>query len=342
MLGGISTFAASATISEHLSTLQTELRQLYQPPDNDRSTSALKHYKMPIFRIEKFDDYTHQNPVVRWQGFTTELGIHEHLYFVALFLNIQGRCQIWLSHIATIHDVQISNLYKKISWEDLTREWKKQFIVDDAPVVAINRLFTMTQGNTSMRDWLTEWQKIVATPDLDLLFLHMRREFYNRSCAALSLALGDREQYTAFVEIIDKGREIIKSNQVVAHEKTAWQPIHVEKGKFGPRPQHVVAIQPDNIVEDLAATPASHEEDQGVAVQPQSNNNSRGKGKAKTASPTGNGQPVPWVKFNLTEAEYKYRSRHGRYYWYNGTKHKISQCQDQGKEDVRPQISSGN
>ncbi|GBG59432.1 hypothetical protein CBR_g38457 [Chara braunii] len=235
---------------------------------------------MATFRIEKFDDYTHQDPVVWWQGFTTELGIHEvleHLYIAALF-NVKGGWQIWLSHMATIHGVKVNNLHKYISWEDLTREWKKRFIVDDAPTLAINRLFAMTQGNTSMCDLPTEWQKIAATPDLDLSFPHRRREFYSRSCAALSLAFGNRE-------IIHKGCEIIKSNRAAAHKKTLWQPAHVEKGKFGLRPQQVVAVQPDNIVEDLKTTPTSREGDQVAAVEPRSNNNCRGKGRARTASP---------------------------------------------------------
>ncbi|GBG79279.1 hypothetical protein CBR_g29429 [Chara braunii] len=345
MLGDINTFAAPATISEQLDTLKTEVRQLHQPPDNDGSTSASRPYKMSAFRIEKFDDYTHENPVVWWQGFTTEIGIHEvpnHLYISALFLNAKGGCQIWLSHMATIHGIQVSDLHKKISWGDMMKEWKKRFIVDDAPTLAINRLFAMTQGNTPTRDWLTEWQTIVAALDLELPFSHLRREFYNRLCAALSLALGDRKQYTTFAEIIDKAREIIKTNWVVAHAKSAWQPAHVEKGKFGPRLQPVATVQPDNIVEDPAATPASHEGDQVAVVQPRSNNNSHRKGTAKTASPAGNGQPVPWVKFNLTEAEYKYRSRYGCCYWCNITKHKTYQCQDQCKEDVRPRIISGN
>ncbi|GBG60400.1 hypothetical protein CBR_g5577 [Chara braunii] len=167
MLGDISTFAAPATMSEQLDTLKTEVRQPYQPLDNDGSTSALRAYKMSTFQIEKFDDYTHQDPVVWWQGFTTEIGIHEvpnHLYISVVFLNAkgdarsglatwqslvhlggvpqrQGRCQIWLSHMATIHDVQVSDLHKKISWDDM-----KRFIVDDAPTLAINRLFAMTQG----------------------------------------------------------------------------------------------------------------------------------------------------------------------------------------------------
>ncbi|GBG78692.1 hypothetical protein CBR_g27918 [Chara braunii] len=236
--------------------------------------------------------------------------------------------------MATIHDVQVSDLYK-VSWEDMTKEWKKRFIVDDAPTLAINRIFTMAQGSTPTRDWLTDWQKIVATPDLDLPFSHLRQEFFNRSCAALSLALGDLEQYNTFAEIINKAREIIKTNRPAAHEKSTWQPTYVEKVKTGPRPPLGAAVQLDS-GEDPAAAQASREGDQVAAVQPQSNNKSRVNGKAKSASQAGNGQPAPWVKFNLTEAEYKYRGRCDCCYWCNNTKHKTSLCQDQAKEDVRP------
>ncbi|GBG72161.1 hypothetical protein CBR_g11094 [Chara braunii] len=303
MLGDISTFAAPATINKQLDTLKTEVQQLHQLPNKDGNT--VQHYKMATFQIEKFDDYTHQDPVIWWEGFTTQLRIlfvPKHSYIGALFLNSKGGCQIWLSHLATVHGVDVANLKDKISWEELTWLWKKQFIVDD---LAINRLFAMTQGNTSTRDWLTEWQKIAATSDLELPFSHLRREFYNRSCAALSLALGDREQYATFAEIIDKAREIIKTNRAAGHEKLAWQPTYVEKGKFGSRPQHVAAVHTDNIVEDPAATQASREGDQVATVQPRSNNKSRGNGKAKTPSSAENGQPTPWVKFHLTEAEYK-------------------------------------
>ncbi|GBG66817.1 hypothetical protein CBR_g70695 [Chara braunii] len=226
----------------------------------------------------------------------------------ALFINTKGGCQIWLSHMAIIHGVQVSDLYKKVSWEDMTKEWKKRFIVDDAPTLAINRIFTMAHGSTPTRDWLTDWQKIVATPDLDLPFPHLRREFYNRSCAALSLALGDREQYNTFAEIINKAREIIKTNRAAAHEKSTWQPTYVEKVRTGPRQQQFAAVQSDS-GEDPAATPASREGDQVAAVQLRSNNKPRVNGKAKPASQAGNGQPAPpWVKFSLTEAEYKYRN----------------------------------
>ncbi|GBG80425.1 hypothetical protein CBR_g30890 [Chara braunii] len=147
----------------------------------------------------------------------------------------------------------------------------------------------MTQGNTATRDWLTEWQKIAATPEP---FPRLHREFYNRLCAALSQALGDREQYATFAEIIDKAREIINTNRAAAHERSASQPTYVEKVRTGSRQQQFVAVQSDT-VEDPAATEASREGDQVAVVQPRSNIKPRVNGKAKSASAAGNGQPAP-------------------------------------------------
>ncbi|GBG71831.1 hypothetical protein CBR_g10771 [Chara braunii] len=256
MLGDISTFAAPTTINNQLDTLKTEVQQL-QLTNTDGNNP--KQYKTPTFQLEKFDDYTHQDPMLWWEAFTTQLRIlpvAKHAYISALFMNSKGGCQIRLTHLAATHGVDVADLRDKITWEELTRLWKKRFIVDDAPALAINRLFTMTQGNTATRDWLTEWQKIAATPDLDLPFPDLSREFYNRSCAALSQALGDREQYATFPEIIDKAREIIKTNRAAAHERSTWQPTYVEKVKIGPRPQHVAAVQSIS-GEDTAATQAT-------------------------------------------------------------------------------------
>ncbi|GBG89579.1 hypothetical protein CBR_g49368 [Chara braunii] len=122
MLGDISAFTELATISQRFELLDTKISQ-QQQTDHSHNNSSARPYKMPTFRIEKFDDYTHQDPVVWWQGFTTELGIHE------LFINTKRGCQIWLSHMATIHDVQVSDLHKKVSWADMTKEWKKRFIL---------------------------------------------------------------------------------------------------------------------------------------------------------------------------------------------------------------------
>ncbi|GBG61301.1 hypothetical protein CBR_g19834 [Chara braunii] len=222
MLGDISTFVAPTTISSQLETLKTEVQQLQLPNTYGNSSNQ---YKMPTFQLEKFDDYTHQDPVLWWEAFTTQLRIlpvAKHVYIGSLFMNSKGGCPIWLTYLAATHGVDVVNLRDKITWEELTRLWKKRFIVDDAPTLAINRLFTMTQGNAATRDWLTKWQEIAATPDLDLPFSYLRCKFYNRSCAALSQTLGDREQYSTFTEIIDKAREIIKTNRSAAHERSAW------------------------------------------------------------------------------------------------------------------------
>ncbi|GBG79687.1 hypothetical protein CBR_g29953 [Chara braunii] len=184
MLGDISTFAAPTTISSQLHNLKTEVQQLQSTNADDNP----KMYKMPTFQLDKFDDYTQQDPVLWWEAFTTQLRIlpvAKHAYIGALFLNSKGGCQTWLSHLATSHGVDVPDLKDKITWEELTRLWKKRFIVDDAPTLAINRLFTMSQGNAATRDWLMEWQKIAAVPNMDLPFIHLRREFYNRSCAVL-------------------------------------------------------------------------------------------------------------------------------------------------------------
>ncbi|GBG61709.1 hypothetical protein CBR_g23225 [Chara braunii] len=156
MLGDISTFAAPATISKQLDTLKTEVHQLHQLPNKDGNSP--QHYKMPTFQIEKFDDYTHQDPVLWWEGFATQIRIlfvPNYSYIGALFLNSKGGCQIWLSHLATVHGVDVADLKDKISRQELTRLWKKRFIVDDAPALAINRLFAMTQGNTATQQHAT-------------------------------------------------------------------------------------------------------------------------------------------------------------------------------------------
>ncbi|GBG83785.1 hypothetical protein CBR_g37585 [Chara braunii] len=116
MLGDTSTFAAPATISKQLDTLKTEVQQLHQLPNKDGNTSV-QQYKMPTFRIEKFDDYTHQDPVPWWEGFRTKLRIlfvPEHSYIGALFLNSKGGCQMFHAQICNVRNKpRICNVMKR-------------------------------------------------------------------------------------------------------------------------------------------------------------------------------------------------------------------------------------
>ncbi|GBG76187.1 hypothetical protein CBR_g21936 [Chara braunii] len=88
LLGDINKFAAPATVSQQLTALRTEVRQLQLPGDGN----SKREYKIP-WQIEKFGDYTYQDPVIWCQSFTTEPQIHqvpEHLYVSALYLNAKG------------------------------------------------------------------------------------------------------------------------------------------------------------------------------------------------------------------------------------------------------------
>ncbi|GBG75669.1 hypothetical protein CBR_g20296 [Chara braunii] len=258
MLDDISTFAApTTTISNQLHTLKTEVQQL-QTTNGDGNP---KMYKMPTFNLERFDDYTQQDPVLWWEAFTTQLRI----------------LPTWLSHLATTHGVDVPDLSDVITWEELSRLWKKRFIVDDAPTLAINRLFTMSQGNTSARDWLTEWQKIAVVPNLNLPFEHLRREFYNRSCAALSQALGDREQYSTFAEIIDKAREIIKTNRTVSMGQVCLD----RGGVQGPWPLRQLLLVQQHQAQDL---PVPRSGQGGCATPPQLGKLSSAEGEATPPS----------------------------------------------------------
>ncbi|GBG89038.1 hypothetical protein CBR_g48646 [Chara braunii] len=254
------------------SQLDTLKTEIQQLQSTNTDGNNPKQYKMPTFQLEKFDDYTHHDPATA-----------------------DSACRQARVHQRPVHELKGRMPDQVNSPGSHPRRRRRRF-----------------EGRDHMGRVDTTVEEAVHLPDLDLPFTHLRREFYNRSCAALSQALDDREQYTTFVEIIDKAREIIKTNRSAADEESTWQPTYVEKVRTGPRQQQFAAVQSDHTVEDPAATQASREGDQVAAVQPRSNNKPRVNGKAKSASPAGNGQLAPpWVKFGLTEAEYKYRG-HGQ------------------------------
>ncbi|GBG74152.1 hypothetical protein CBR_g17865 [Chara braunii] len=288
MIGNLNSFRHPTTISQQIAALQADLRQLQQQPTGTCNSVTPKQFKVPKFSIDKFDDYHKADPISWWQGFTNELSIH-----------------VWLNHLAQTEGVKVSKLHSKITWEAMTEKWRKRFIVDDAQGKGVNRIFSMRQGSQPTREWLTEWQKIVTIPNLDIPFVHLRRKFFQRSVDALSTALGERSPYTDFDQIVEKVLEVIQTNRWAANERRS-QPTFVEKCK-GPQPQQVAAVQGNGQENDQAMTQESREGDEVNALPPRRNNNNKKK-KAKSASTTEAGQPnEPWKKFNLTEEQYKLR-----------------------------------
>ncbi|GBG65088.1 hypothetical protein CBR_g49163 [Chara braunii] len=328
LVENLNSFRQPTTISQQISALQADLHQLQQQPTGTCNNVT------PKFSIERFDDYHKADPISWWQGFTNELSIHLvplESKISALYLCNTGANQVWLNHLAQTKGVEVSKLYTKITWEAMTEKWRKRFIVDDAQGKGVNRIFNMHQGSQPTREWLTEWQKIETIPNLDIPFVHLRREFFQRSVDSLSTALGERSLYTDFDQIVEKAREVIQTNRWAANERRS-QPNFVEKGK-GPRPQQVVAVQGNGQESDHVITHESSEGDGVNALPPRRNNNNKKK-KVKSASTTEAGQPNgPWKKFNLTEEQYKLRRRWSCCYLCNNTKQTPPQCLDKGKED---------
>ncbi|GBG81495.1 hypothetical protein CBR_g32483 [Chara braunii] len=311
MIGNLNSFRHPATISQQISALQADLRQLQQQTTGTCNNVTPKQFKMPKFSIDKFDDYHKADPISWWQGFTNELSIHlvpPESKISALYLCSTGANQVWLNHLAQTEGVEVSKLHTKITWEAMTEKWRKRFIVDDARGKGVNRIFSMHQGSQPTSEWLTEWQKIVTIPNLDIPFVHLRREFFQRSVDALSTALREQSLYTDFDQIVEKAREVIQTNRWAANERRS-QPTFVEKGK-GPQPQQVAAVQGNGQENDQAMTHESNEGD-GVNALPPRCKKKKKKKKAKYASTTEARQPnEPWKKFNLTEEQYKLRQRH--------------------------------
>ncbi|GBG67446.1 hypothetical protein CBR_g581 [Chara braunii] len=67
-LGDISKFAGASTISNQLQTPSDRVQQ--------RPAADAKKWKMPNFKIEKFDDYHKTDPLQWWMAFNAEADVH--------------------------------------------------------------------------------------------------------------------------------------------------------------------------------------------------------------------------------------------------------------------------
>ncbi|GBG67681.1 hypothetical protein CBR_g810 [Chara braunii] len=278
-LGDISTFAGTSTVSNQLQTLSDRVQQ--------RTDATFKEWKMPNFKIEKFDDY-HKTDLLQWSmAFKAEEDVHHTpplRRLDALYLQFIGGAQAFTMHMAVTLECTIATLHTKITWEEFEKKWKTRFMVNNDKRHALNKIFPMFQGQQPSQEWLTEWQRLVATPELNLPFDAIWAEFFARSCDALTAALGSEFQYETFDEMISKARELIQGKWRAANE-ARQQPDYVEKGK-GQRTQQLAAIQQGSS-EDHAAASTSSDGDVAAAIPPQRSRPRGGKHKAKPASADG-------------------------------------------------------
>ncbi|GBG63253.1 hypothetical protein CBR_g37339 [Chara braunii] len=272
-LGDISKFAGTSTVSSRLKTLSEQVQQ----------RAAAKEWKMPNFKIEKFDDYHKTGPLQWWMVFNAEADVHHTpplRQMDALYLQLIGRAQAFMTHMAITLECTIATLHTKIVWEEFEKKWKTRFMVNKDKRHALNKIFRIFQGQQPLREWLTEWQRLVTTPELNLSFDSIRGEFFARSCDALTAALGSEFEYKNFDDMIAKARELVQGNRRAANEPHQ-QPGYVEKGK-GQRTPQVAAVQ-QGTSEDHAAASTSSDGDVVAAIPPR-HTKPRGGKKAKEAS----------------------------------------------------------
>ncbi|GBG78127.1 hypothetical protein CBR_g26164 [Chara braunii] len=226
---------------------QCELLAMRQTLSNrvqQRPAAVAKEWKMSNFKIEKFDDYHKIDPLQWWMAFNAEADMHHTpalRQLDALYLQLIGGAQAFMTHMAVTLECTIATLHTKIMWEEFEKKWKTRFMVNNDKRHALNKIFRMFQGQQPSREWLTEWERLVATPELNFPFDAIRAEFFARSCDALTAALGSEFQYETFDDMISKARELIQVNRRAASE-ARQQPSYVEKGK-GQRMPQVAAVQ---------------------------------------------------------------------------------------------------
>ncbi|GBG70301.1 hypothetical protein CBR_g6429 [Chara braunii] len=158
-LGDISKFAGASTVSNQLQTLSDRVQQ--------RPAAVAKEWKMPNFKIEKFDDYHKTDPLQWWMAFNAEADVHhtpELRRLDALYLQLIGGAQAFMTHMAVMLECTIATLHTKTTWEEFEKKWKTRFMINNDKCHTLNKIIRMFQGQQPSREWLTEWQKLVATP----------------------------------------------------------------------------------------------------------------------------------------------------------------------------------
>ncbi|GBG80461.1 hypothetical protein CBR_g30924 [Chara braunii] len=130
-LGDISKFAGASTVSNQLQTLSDRVDQ--------RPVAAAKEWKMPNFKIEKFDDYHKTDPLQWWMAFNAEADVHHtpaHRQLDALYLQLIGGAQAFMTHMPVTMECTIANLHMKITWEEFETKWKTRFMDCDEAVAS--------------------------------------------------------------------------------------------------------------------------------------------------------------------------------------------------------------
>ncbi|GBG61970.1 hypothetical protein CBR_g26133 [Chara braunii] len=259
---------------------------------------------MPKFNVAKFDDYHKTDALAWWTAFNTEADVHHvppEQRLNALYLQLIGGRQAFLNNLAVQKACTIATLHNKIIWEEFEQLWQTQFMVRNVRKAVMTELYHWNQGTMPTREWLTKWQKFVATPKFNLDLEDLRSEFFSRSCDGLTTALGNELQDETFDAVISRATILIQTDRRAANESCQQQPAYVAKPGFQ---RHNVNVILTGSQEGHAAAAASDEGDVVAAIPPQRTR--ARKKKANTQTSEGAGQQ-PWTQYHISEEVYNLR-----------------------------------
>ncbi|GBG74828.1 hypothetical protein CBR_g19340 [Chara braunii] len=308
--GELGDSTSPATISSTVAAIKTDITKLQSRPE-----AAAKVYKMPHFNISKFDDYNKTDALAWWQTFLTEAACH-HVpaedMMKALYLQLIGGAQAWMNHTAANLGCTIAQRHMHITWEQFEQMWNTRFMVRNVVKVAMNEVYSSSQGNTPTRHWTIKWQKIVTTPGFDLSFPNQRSKFFSRSCAGLRSALGNEYGYASFQAILDRANLVIQTDDKAANERQSQQQYVAKQGYQ--RSAHNNAVIPDESV-DLHAAAASSSDGGIVAALPPKRPKRVRKNKATQATTSTEIGQQPWTAYNITKKVFDLHQWYGYCLW---------------------------
>ncbi|GBG61476.1 hypothetical protein CBR_g21820 [Chara braunii] len=149
LIGDIGVFNGPDTISSTVAAIKTDITKLQTKPD-----ATTKNYKMSHFDISKFDDHYKMDTLAWWQRFFTEAScrtIPDDYLMKALYLQLIGRAQAWINHLAATHTCTIAELHTHITWKEFEQLWFTRFMVRNVVKAAINEVYTCSQGSLGSR-----------------------------------------------------------------------------------------------------------------------------------------------------------------------------------------------
>ncbi|GBG42760.1 hypothetical protein CBR_g84245, partial [Chara braunii] len=336
IIGDISIFNGPDSISSTVAAIKTDITKLQTRPE-----AATKTFKMPHFDISKFDDYNKSDALSWWQRFLTEAScrmVPADDMLKALYLQLIGGAQGWMNHLAATHKCTIAELHTHITWKEFEQLWFTRFMVRNVVKMAMNEVYTCSQGNMPTRDRASKWQKIMTTPGFDLTFPNQRSEFFSRSCAGLRSALGNEYDYTTFQAIMDRANLVIQTDDKAANERQS-QPHYVAKQAYQ-RPTHNNAVISEETDDHHAAAASSSDGGIVAALPPKRPKRVRKNKATQETAATGAGQP--WTAYKITKEVYDLRQKYRYCLWCNGVTHVTAQCPEKGKARVPRPANSGN